>query len=263
MSETETAPQGGPTGEPAAQGSPTSRLGPDDDTTTAPAPAADTGAATEAEPNAETTDETPKPDKIERRLAAMRARLTAAEQNSARMATELEAVRRGASALDPDRPVTPEDIPRIVEERVAAEVARRAAQERAERFHEAGRKAHADWTERCSSLMQMGADAQLAEMLIELPEGARVAGALADDPEALERIAAIKTERGRAISLGMYAAALESKPTPPVRRPSNAPAPIRPLNGGQARAEFNEYTATPEQLRDYYDMQAKRARGLI
>ena len=252
MSETETAPQGGPTGEPAV------------DDTTAPAPA-ETGAATDPRVKPEDENQTDprvtpedKPSRADRRIAAMSARLAA-------QGAELDALRRAAQ--QPPRapeamPQTPEELERLVGQRAEQIAAARAAQERAERFHEAGRKAHADWTERCQSLMQMGADAGMAEMLIEMPEGARVACALADDPEALERIAAIKTERGRAISLGMYAAALESKPTPPVRRPSNAPAPIRPLNGGQARAEFNEYTATSEQLVEYYAEQARKARGL-
>ncbi len=246
MSETETAPQGGPTGEPAV------------DDPTASAPAGQSGAATEAEPNAEPTEETQKPSRADRRIAAMSARL--AEQGR-----ELDALRRAAH--QPPRqpeamPQTPEELERLVEQRAEEIVATRAAQETAERFHAEGRRAHADWTERCQSLMQMGADAQLSMLLVEMPEGARVAGALADDPEALERIVAIKTERGRAISLGMYAAALAAKPVPPVRRTSNAPAPIRPLSGGQARAEPNEHTMTSEQLVEHYSREAMRARGL-
>ena len=91
--------------------------------------------------------------------------------------------------------------------------------------------------------MQMGADAGFTQLLVEMPEGARVAGALADDPEELERIAAIKTERGRAIALGKYAAKLpEEKPqAAPRRAVSRAPAPIRPVNG-TANPTFNEYT---------------------
>ncbi len=243
MSETtETATQGGPTGEPAVADE-------------ALAPGTE-GAATE--PTTEPTEETQKPSRADRRIAAMSARLAA-------QGAELDALRRERN--QPPRqpeamPQTPEELERLVNQRAEQIATARAAQERAERFHEAGRKAHADWTERCQSLMQMGADAGMAEMLIEMPDGARVAGALADDPEALERIAAIKTERGRAISLGMYAAALEAKPAAPVRRTSNAPAPIRPLNGGQARAEPNEHTMTSEQLVEHYSREAMRARGL-
>ncbi len=264
MSDTRTAPQGGadPVAELlgddyAAESAATEREAPAPATEGAATDPAETTTDPRVKPEDEATDPQ-KPSRADRRIAAMSARL--AEQGR-----ELDALRRAQQ--QPPRqpeamPQTPEELERLVDQRAGQIAAARAAQERAERFHAEGRKAHADWNERCQSLMQMGADAGMAEMLIELPDGARVAGALADDPEALERIAAIKTERGRAISLGMYAASLESKPTPPVRRPSNAPTPIRPLNGGQQRAEFNEYTATPDQLRDYYDLQAKKARGL-
>jgi len=82
-----------------------------------------------------------------------------------------------------------------------------------------------------------------------------------EDPEAVERIASIKTERGRAISLGMYAALLAEKEPPPRRAVSRAPAPIRPVNGA-ARTELLPQQMTSEQLVEYYSREAMARRGL-
>lgn len=247
MSETtETAPQGGGAApEPAATETETT------------APVTEGAADTEAQSTDQATEEQPRPSRADRRFAALSARLAAESAARTRIEAEFAEFRRGAPRTDADGTPTPEDIPRIVEERVAAEVAKRAAEERAERFHEAGKTAYADWQSRCQSLMQMGADAQMAELLIELPDGAKVAGALADDPEELERIAGIKTERGRAIALGKYAAGIAAAPPPP--RVSRAPAPIRPL-GGSARVEPNEYQMNGDQLVQFYSRQAMEAR---
>lgn len=222
MSETvtDTAPQGG---------APEAELA----ETTAPV---GTGAA---DTTTETTaTEDPKPSRADRRIAALSARLAAQAQ-------ELDALRRSQQpAPQPQAlPQTPEELERLIDARAEAKANQQATQARADAFHEAGRAAHADWNDRCTSLIQMGADAQFSQLLVEMPEGARVAGALADDPEELERIAAIKTERGRAIALGKYAAKLpEEKPqAAPRRAVSRAPAPIRPVNG-TANPTFNEYT---------------------
>lgn len=239
MSETETATQSGPTGESAVS----------DTDATAPA---DTGAATE------TPVESTVSERAEKRIAKLAARLSAGEQQLARLVAENEQLRRGARS---EEGAPSPEIEAAAERRAQEIVAERTAKERMAKFHSDGRAAHADWSDRCQSLMQMGADAQLSHMLVELDNGARVAGALADDPEALERIAAIQTERGRAISLGMYAAKIEATPAPPVRRVSNAPAPIRPVTGG-ARVEFNPYGADSEALVDYYSREAMKARGL-
>lgn len=245
MSDTETAPQGGDPGSEPAE---------------APAPA-ETGAATEprvkpegeADPTETTTEAPPKPSRADRRIAALSARLAA-------QSTELDTLRRAQASrgsAEPERPPAPEDLPRIVEERVAAEVARREIWQKVQAFHAAGQAAHSDWQERCQNLMQMGADDGLSELLIELPDGAKIAGALADDPEELERIAGIRTERGRAIALGKYAAAIEARPPPP--KVSRAPAPIRPISG-TARVEPNEHSMSSAQLVEYYSRQAMEAR---
>ena len=245
MSETETAPPGGAQAEPAAT------------TETTPAPV-DTGAATETT-TTEPTEAEVKQSRIERRIAAMSARLSAGEQERARLAGENERLRSGAThEPDPNRALTQDDIKRAREEGEA----QGAVRARVERFHEQGRASYPDWTERCQSLMAMGADSGLAELLVETPDGAKVAAALADDPEALEAIAGLRSERSRAIALGKFAAEMRDKPAPAARRVSNAPAPIRQLNGASARAEFNEFTATAEQLTAYYAKQLRERRGL-
>ena len=240
MSETETPSAATPEETPQAEPTPETEQ-----------PAQEAG---EPEPEAEA-----KPSKLDRRLATLSARLTAADQDRARLEAELQRFRQ-QSPLQPEPEISPEV--RAAAERLASQMRdQERARERADGFHEAGKAAYADWPERCQNLMQMGADAGLAELLVEMKDGAKVAGALADDPEAVERIASIKTERGRAISLGMYAALLAEKEPPPRRQVSRAPAPIRPVNGA-VRAELLPQQMTSEQLVEYYSREAMKARGL-
>jgi hypothetical protein len=244
LSETETGPQpGGEAPEAAVE------------TTEATAPV-EAGAATETnEPEADPKEKTAREKREDRRIAQLSARL-AAQSN------ELEQLRRERQA--PPRPVelpqTPEEFERLVEQRAEEKAAQKAAQARAEAFHEAGMAEHGKdaWAARCNNLMAMGADAGMSQLLIEMPNGAKVAGALADDPEELERIAAIRSPTGRAIALGQYAATLAA-PTRRAASVSRAPAPIRPVTG-VANPVFNEYTATPEQLTEFYSKQAMERR---
>jgi hypothetical protein len=215
----------------------------------------------------QTTTETPEtPEeaaaRVERATQRRMAKLTA--RVSAQQA-ELEQLRRGQPQPQQRQgePQLTQEQQAYVDQRVAAEVARTATQERAKAFHAAGEALHQDWKERCASLMEMGADAQLAELLVEIPDGAKVAGALADNPEELERIAGLKTERARAIALGKYAATLAASAVPrrgAAANLSRAPAPIRPIGNAPARAEFNEFTASADELAEYYAKQAMDAR---
>src|SRR5215469_6461733 len=194
-------------------------------------------------------------------------RLSRGERRFQILSRQLADQRREIERLERERPApqqppqawpqTPEELERLIDQRADAKAAQRAQSERAEAFHEAGRTAYADWSDRCQSLMDMGADAAMSQMLVEMPDGAKVAGSLADDPEALERITAIKTERGRAIALGKYAASLPAD-TParaPRRAISRAPAPIRPVTGA-VNPEPNEYTMDVNQLMAHYSKQA-------
>ena len=211
-------------------------------------------------------------DKEDRRIAALRARLGAAERAQDAQRAELEHWRRVAAA-QPQQEETPEQRMARFEAEADARAEARLLQRR---FHEEGNAAFPDWKQRCDDLMEMGADPQIAKLLVDTPGGVRIAAALAEDPAALERIANIQSPHGRAVALGKYAATIEdappargnwhshaslaagAAPTPQVTR---APAPIRPVTG-RANPTFNEYTAPPEQLVDVYlKRDLERARG--
>jgi hypothetical protein len=231
----------------------------------APAPAPESTPAPDDAPEPTPEEEAERKSRGDRRFAAITAKLSAAERLYAQQAAELEFYRRQAVA-QPQGEETPEQ--RNQRERVAirAEV---EAQIRTERFHEQGATEFTDWKARCDDLVKMGADAGFAQLLVEMPDGVRVAGALAADPEAVERIAGLHSERARAVALGKFAATLgadnsngngqarAAAPLPLTR----APAPVRPVTG-RASPVFNEYTAPPEQLVDVYlKRDLERARG--
>ena len=187
----------------------------------------------------ERSPEQQKADNEARRLAnltrqryAEKARADAAEARARELADRLHRLENNGQA-------PPQDMERAVQTRAEQIIAQREAQSRVTAFHEAGAAAYGDWQQRCQDLQEMGADPQFAELLIELPDGARVAGALAEDPRELERIAGIRTERGRAIALARYGAALESKAAAPPAAPARAPlpAPIKPLAGPRANPQ--------------------------
>jgi hypothetical protein len=187
----------------------------------------------------------------DRRIAQLRARLGAAEREQARQSAELEFYRRQVAA-QPQAEETPEQRSQRERAQIRGEVEQ---QIRTERFHEQGAAEFGDWKQRCDDLVKMGADAGFAALLVEMPDGVKVAGALAADPDAVERIANLHSERARAVALGKYAATLDDAPhartngaAAPVTR---APAPIRPVTG-RANPTFNEYTATADQLADRY-----------
>jgi hypothetical protein len=251
MSET-TEPDGKP--EPEPEPTPTPGTGPSG----APESTPDTdepGPAREAEEAGEKED---------RRTAGLRARLGAADRDRAALRAENEFYRRQLQQQAPQDD-TPEQAAQRMRLQIRAEV---EADIRKETFHAQGQSQFTDWGQRCQGLMDMGADAQFAQLLVEMPggEGVKVAGALAEDPEAVQRIANIQSPHLRAVALGKYAATLDAddggqrapRPAPQVTR---APAPIRPVTG-RASPQFNEYTAPPEQLVDYYlKKDLERARG--
>jgi hypothetical protein len=243
MSETTETPAGGG-GEAAPESQPTAPV-----ESTPADTAGDTTAPAEA---------TEGEDKLreDRRIAQLRARLGAAERERQQQAAELEFYRRQAQGQQQAQE-TPEQQAVRYRQEVRGEV---EAQLRTERFHAEGGAQYGDWSAKCKDLVDMGADPHFAQLLVEMPEGVRVAAALADDPDAVERISKIGTERGRAIALGKYAATIEggsngaSAPTRAAAPVSRAPAPIRPVTG-RAAPQFNEYTATGQQLVDFYAKQ--------
>jgi hypothetical protein len=222
----------------------------------APAPA-DTGNA----PEGEAPEQREQPDPEGRRVAQVRARLAAAERREAEQLAELEFYRRQAAAIRPEDE-TPEQRTQRERAQIRGEVEQ---QIRTETFHQQGATQYADWKQRCDDLVAMGADPGFASLLVEMPggEGVRVAAALAADPDAVQRIANLRTERARAVALGKYAATIEDAPQAASRAAVNgnggapapvvtrAPAPIRPVTG-RVSPVFNEYSATAAELADHY-----------
>lgn len=226
---------------------------------------ADTGAATEQPEHKPAGDEA---DPAAKRIARLTARFSQTARERDELAARIAQLEAAQTAGTPDGD-------RAAEIRAEAQriVAAERTQERIAAFHEAGREAYPDWQDRCASLVAMGADAQMSQLLIEMKDGPKVAAALHDDPDELERIAKLSTPTARAIALGVYAGRLETVGNgshgpagsggvlPSGRAVSRAPAPIRPVQG-RAAPVFNEYTATTEQLTEYYAKQARIARGL-
>lgn len=146
-------------------------------------------------------------------------------------------------------------------------VAERESKRLIEDFHERGRDAFPDWRDRCEALMAMGADADMSKLLIEMKDGHRVAAALHDDPDELERIARLRTPTARAIALGQFAERMaagsdggtNARRGALARTATRAPAPIRPVQG-RASPAFNEYTADADALADFYMRKAKESR---
>jgi hypothetical protein len=222
-------------------------------------------------PAPESTPETEEPEQRQRReaddegrrVAQLRARLGAAEREREALRAETEFYRRQAQQQAPAEE-TPEQ--RYHRERAAirSEV---EAQIRTETFHNQGNSAYADWRQRCEDLVSMGADAHFAQLLVEMPDGVKVAAALVGDPVEVQRIANLRTDRARAIALGKYAATIENggDATPRATeraQVTRAPAPIRPVTGRVAPT-FNEYSADAQTLVDRYmkqnlDRQVKR-----
>jgi hypothetical protein len=195
-----------------------------------------------------------------RRIAQLRARLGAAERERDRQAAELEVYRRQASQQAPE-----DDTPEQRYQRERAQIRTEVeSQIRAEMFHQQGAQQFPDWKQRCDDLMGMGADAQFASLLVDMPDGARVAAALASEPDEVQRIANLRSERARAVALGKFAASIEDAPAranglSQERQVTRAPAPVRPVTG-RASPVFNEYTASANQLVDKYMRDALQAR---
>jgi hypothetical protein len=240
MSETTEPPEGTPPAEPT----PTPGTGPSGAPESTPPETDEPGPAREA-------DETQQARGGEKRFAIITAKLSAAEKLYNAQQAELAHWRQIAAQQAPVEETPEQRMARIERDADTRAEARLLAR----RFHEEGQAQYPDWDQKTKDLMAMGADAGIATLLIEMPGGVRVAAALADDPAELQRIANIESERKRAIALGKYAATVDDAPparaavaTPQVTR---APAPIRPVTG-RASPQFNEYTATADQLGDFY-----------
>lgn len=189
-------------------------------------------------------------DPVERRIARLTARLSSAARERDEFAARLAALENyQRQQAPPQQPVDPQ-----YQQAVQAEGQRIAAYERTQEkirtFHETGAAEYPDWRQRCTDLQAMGADSQIAELLVEMPAGPKIAAALSNDPEAVERIASLRGERARAIALGQYAEKLAAQPA---RNVSKAPPPPKPVEGRVSSA-YDIYNPrnTPDEMVDYF-----------
>jgi len=218
--------------------------------------------APEAPPEAPQEDDPKEVEgRLTKRIAFLRAQATTAQRERDQFAARLAAVEAQARAGANGQGQPQYDA--ALQQAIQAEAQRIAGgeriKERIESFHSAGREAYADWPQRMTDLQSMGADPGFAQLLIEMPNGHKVAAALRDEPDELERIAAMSSERSRAIALGQYAAKLAATPA---RQVSRAPAPPRPVQGRVA-PQFDPYQETDtNKLVDYFrkqDFERRRA----
>jgi hypothetical protein len=229
----------------------------------------------EANDNQQTEDEKRQAQSREdRRIAQLTARLAAERRERERLQGEAEAWRQRQMA--DQQPQGAEETDEQREQRITAAV---EAKIRREQFHQDGEAAYgqAVWRQKCDDVISMGADPGFAALLVEMPDRVKITAALAEDPEAVQRIASIRSERGRAIALGRYAAGLDrpaaantngaahsdSTPTPAAApRVTAAPAPVRPVEG-RTQPSFDPYNPrhTPEQLFDFFARQEKERRS--
>ena len=234
MSETTEQPEGTPVPEPEPQ--------PGTGPSGAPESTPGTG------PSGETEEPEQKPQREargDRRFAELTAKLSAAERVQQAQNDELAFYRRQVQQQAPQEE-TPEQRYQRERMQLRTEVEQ---QVRGERFYAEGEAQFPDWKQRCDDLVKMGADGSFSHLLVAMPDGVKVTAALADDPEAVQRLTALPTERQRALALGRYAATLSEAPAraAPATQLTRAPAPIRPVVG-RANPQFNEYTADANTL---------------
>jgi hypothetical protein len=190
----------------------------------------------------------------DRRFAELTARLSAAERREQAREAELEFYRRQIAAQAPQDD-TPEQAAQRLRMQVRAEV---EAEIKKDNLHAQGNAQYPDWGQRAQRVVDMGGDAQFAQLVLDMPPGeaVKVVAALSEDPEALQRIVDLRSERARAVALGKYAATIDDAPPAqrsngPAPQVTRAPAPIRPVTG-RASPTFNEYTADGNTLVDRY-----------
>ena len=224
--------------------------------------------APEPTPQSEQAEDTPQREadepreKEDRRIARLVAQRHAQDRENERLRAENERLRSATQQYEPQQETPEQAYARIEREAEARAEAKIAAR----RFHEEGRAAYRDWGQRTQDLIDMGADPNMASLLIEMPGGVRVAAALAEDPAELQRITSIQNERGRAIALGRYAASLEAgdggngHAAQPARQVTRAPAPIRPVTG-RVNPQVNEYTMNAQQLVEKWTSEDLAARS--
>src|SRR5215472_6842629 len=222
----------------------------------------------QAAPAPSEAPETPSPEEqaaaqqsaLEKRVATMSARMGNLGRERDELRARVAQLEAGLRTQQPRQQLDPQ-IAAAIQQQAQQISAGERTQEKIRSFHAAGKEAYPDWAQRCDDLQAMGADPQFAELLVEMDQGHKVAAALRDDPEQLERIASLRGERARAIALGQYAAKLDAQPT---RAVSKAPPPPKPIQrGGGVAPAFNEYAEVDtSSLADFYsrqDLERRRA----
>ena len=220
--------------------------------TPTPAPES-TPAETEEQPQREADEEHKRGG--DRRIAVLTAQLSAQQREREALRAENDFFRRQLQQQAPEQD-TPEQAAQRLRMQVRAEV---EAEIKVKNLHAQGYAQYADWDERRQRVVDMGGDAGFAQLIVDMPpsEAVRVVAALAEDPEALQRIVKLEGERARAVALGKYAATVDADeggtPRAPRTAPqvTRAPAPIRPVTG-RASPQVNLYTMTGEQAVDYF-----------
>jgi small-conductance mechanosensitive channel len=114
------------------------------------------------------------------------------------------------------------------------------------------------WNEKTSILHEYGATANAAFMqaITELPEGAKIVAALADDVDQLEGLLR-KSPAAMAAHLGRMSAQFEAPKKAPL---STAPKPVTPV-GGSARAEVDPSKMSMKEYAAYRAKTAPRSLG--
>jgi hypothetical protein len=217
--------------------------------TTAPPEAPETPAAEQqSEPSEHET-------RLSKRIGTLTARATQAERARDQLAAEVAAIRAHIQSGGQPPPQVDPQFQQIVEQRAGQLSEAQRMQDRINAFHAAGREAYPDWRQQCDDLQAMGADPQIAQLLVEMPNGPQVVAALHNDAEALEQIAAARGVTARALALGEFAATIKSRG----RSVSRVPAPPPPVSGRVA-PRFVEQQATTQQLVEHYSRQAMENR---
>lgn len=194
--------------------------------------------------------ETPKPDPVEKRIARLTAKLSYAQQQIVDMSARIS-----ASTQQPQgEPVKLDEAE--VERRATAKAEERLFNDECNKVASRGEEEFDDFHPKISSLWEEigGFNKPLVEAALETGDAHKVLYELASDPDEAERIGGLSPAR-----MGAALAKLANKPAPPPVAFSKAPKPIKPVSGS-ARVEFNEHTATAEQLVEHYSKQAMASR---
>lgn len=139
--------------------------------------------------------------------------------------------------------------------------ARAAEKARVDGFLQAGAAEVPDWDRKRFELIEMGADPGIAEILVSMRNGHKVAGALYDHPDELQRIVELRTERERAVALGAFAASLDARRPPVVPSPATprrAPSPPPPQPIAPPAATRHGEPDPGGSMDDYYKWSAKQ-----